>query len=788
MAFLTEFQADEIKKKLIEDKSILGKLFKAKKNSFQTISVDHSLVDDYLKRGWEVHGKPLKTKTKLKIAKDHSKQFEDDLWCQFYNLGFRHLNFDENLILPFSKDPKDTKQIDVVAIKEDTIFLIECKSSEKLGPSRLLKDEFELLKLRLDGFKKALWQIYGRDKKVKYIFATRNLRISPDSIHIQRLEDSNAFYFNNNTFDYVNSLIKNYKNAAFYQFLGLVFKNEIINQNKIEIPAVKGQMGNKDYYMFSIEPSLLLKMGFVLHRTRANESEFPTYQRLLVPLRLKGITKFIDEGGYFPNSIILNFNTKKNKVKFEANSKPTDSNACSGKLIIPNAYGIAYIIDGQHRVYGYANSKYVENNTIPVVAFDGLDTIEQLEIFMDINQNQKAVSPSLRLDLEEDLYWDSDRIDSRLKALRSSIIKMLANSESSPLFNMISVGEDKAALTFKPFTTAISNSNLLPTAKGNKYNSESLIGSLYDTNNQDHNKEMYKAKKKVVDFLISCYEFVEQQYPEIFTRDKYFIVSNRGTYAFISVVGSLNKFETERGTIDLNTDTETRFNAIKKYLTTLLYKLSSLDKDEEERQLTLLGSGADTKWLRFFQSLIHSEHYEYNPPELIDWNERQNEELQSEGRKYGVEIEKFIKKQVLNNLKSLFVENWELEINSIKRECLKRAEEEKERNYKEGLGAKEIHWTEMFNINDYKTIIKKYFTKSPEDYGLQAKEGFTPFREIFSIDIGEGFNSNDQRIKWISRFNSYRNLWAHEGTKEKRLNKQEVAFLENIHGHFYEKS
>jgi len=788
MAFLTDYQAEEIRKKMIDDKSILGKLYNAKKNSYQTISVDHSLVDDYLKNGWEVFGKPLKTKTKLKIEKEHSKKFEDDLWCQFYNLGFRHLNFDENFVLPFSKDEKDTKQIDVVAIKDDTIFLVECKSSEKLGPARLLKDEFDLLKFRLDGFKKALWQLYGRDKKVKYIFATRNLRINPDSVHIQRLEESKTFYFNNNTYEYINSLIKNYKKAAFYQFLGLVFKNEIINQNKIEIPAVKGQMGNKEYYMFSIEPSILLKMGFVLHRTRANESEFPTYQRLLVPSRLKGISKFIDEGGYFPNSIILNFNTKKNKVKFEANSKLTDSNACSGTLIIPNAYGIAYIIDGQHRVYGYANSRYLENNTIPVVAFDGLDTIEQLEIFMDINQNQKAVSPSLRLDLEEDLYWDSDRVDSRLKALRSSIIKMLANSESSPLFNMISVGEDKAILTFKPFTAAISNSNLLPTAKGNKYNSDSLIGSLYDTNNQDHNNEMYKAKKKVVDFLITCYYYVEQYFPEIFTRDKYFIVSNRGTYAFISVIGDLNKFETERGTIDINTDNQTRFDAIEKYLTTLLGKLNTLEKEEEERQLTLLGSGADTKWLRFFQSLINSEHNEYNPPELVDWNERQNEELQSEGRKYGVEIEKYIKKQVLNNLRILFSENWELEINSIKRECLKRAEEEKERNYKEGLGVKDIHWTEMFNINDYKTIIKKYFTKSPEDYGLQSEEGFTPFREIFSIDIGEGFNSTDQRIKWISRFNSYRNLWAHEGTKEKRLNKQEVEFLENIHGHFYERS
>lgn len=783
MAFLTDYQAKEIKGKLLKDKSILGKLYKAKNSLYQTISVDHSLVNDYLKDGWEVFGKPLKTKTKLRIAKSHSKQFEDDIWCQFYNLGFRHLNFDESLILPFSKDPKDTKQIDVVAIKDDTIFLIECKSSEKIGPARLLKDEFDLLKLRLDGFKKALWQIFGREKKVKYIFATRNLRINAESIHIQRLEESNAFYFNNNTFDYINSLIKNYKNAAFYQFLGMVFKNEIINQNKIEIPAVKGQMGKKEYFMFSIEPSLLLKMGFVLHRTRANESEFPTYQRLLVPSRLKGITKYIDEGGYFPNSIIINFNTKKNKIKFEPNSKLTDSNACSGNLIIPNAYGIAYIIDGQHRVYGYANSKYVENNTIPVVAFDGLDSKEQLEIFMDINQNQKAVSPSLRLDLEEDLYWDSDRIDSRLKAVRSSIIKMLANSESSPLYNMISVGEDKAKLTFKPFTAALSNSNLLPTAKGNKYNPDSLIGSLYDTNNQDHNKEMYKAKKKVVDFIITCYDFVEQQYPEIFNKEKYFITSNRGTYAFISVIGDLNKFETEKGYLNIDSNTEKRFDKIEKYLTSLLNELSNITKEEEEKYLTILGQGADNAWLRFFQSLINKNHTEYTPPELIDWKERQNEVLQDEGRKYGNEIEKYMKKVVLDNLKVLFGENWELEINTIKTSCLTRANAENEKNYKEGLSDR-VKWTEMFNINDYKTIIEKYWTRKPDN--KNEFPDFKSFDQIFSIDIGNGFNSKTEKLKWISHFNSYRNLWAHEGSKEKRLNKKEVKFLEKIHGHFYQ--
>ncbi len=486
--------------------------------------------------------------------------------------------------------------------------------------------------------------------------------------------------------------------------------------------------------MFSIEPTLLLKMGFILHRTRANESEFPTYQRLLVPSRLGKITKYIDNGGYFPNSIIINFNTKKRKIIFEANSRATNSNSCSGTLKIPNSYGIAYIIDGQHRVYGYANSLFKENNTIPVVAFVNLDTIEQLEIFMDINENQKAVSPSLRLDLAEDFNWGSDRADSRLLALRSSITKKIANSESSPLFNKISVGEDKALLTFKPFMTALNVSGLLPSAKGNKYNPDSLIGSLYDTNNQNHNEEMSKAKKKIVEYIISCYDFVEKNFSDIFNKEKYFIVSNRGTFAFISIIGSLNKFVTEKSLVDKNTNNSERFNAIKPYLESLMISLNNLSDEESSKYLTLLGAGADTKWLRFFQNLINSKFSDYNPIELIDWKERQNEVYQEKGRQYIKEVERHMKKVVLNNIKLLFKENWELEINKIKTSCQERANNENERNYKEGID-KRVEWTEMFNINDYKVIIEKYWSRK-----LENDFNFKTFEEHFSIDIGKGKN------------------------------------------------
>lgn len=778
MAFLTQQQIDEIKGKLVSDKSQIGKIYKAKKSSYQLLNVDHSLVEGYLKEGWETYGQPLKTKTQLRKLKKHSTKFEDDIWCQFYELGYRTLNYDENFVLPFSKDG-DKKQIDVIAVNDETIFLIECKSSNNPRKAPSYKDEFELLGIRLDGFKKSLQQIFGCEKKVKYIFATRNIRINPESEDLKRLEITRSFYYNNNTYEYVNSLIKNYKNAAFYQFLGLIFKNEIINQNKIEIPAVRGKMGQKIYYMFSIEPSTLLKMGFILHRTKANESEFPTYQRLLVPTRLTGITKFIDGGGYFPNSIIVNFSSKKYKLIFEPNSKCGDSISASGTLKIPNSYGIAYIIDGQHRVYGYANSVYVANNTIPVVAFDGLDTIEQLEIFMDINQNQKAVSPSLRLDLEEDLYWDSDRADSRLKALRSSIIKKLANTESSPLYNKISVGEDKSALTFKPFTTAISNSELLPIAKGNKYEDESLVGCLYDINNLDHNNEMIKAKEKVVNFIMKCYEYVETEYSDIFNAKNYFIISNRGTFAFISLIGSLNKFESEQGNVNKNTNAEERFTQIKPYLKTLLDNIKNLSDEEKERQLSLLGAGADSKWFKFFQLIVNSKYPEYNPSDLTDWKERQNEEYQNQGRTYVREVERHMKKIILDNLKLLFQDNWELEINRIKTACQQRANDENEKNYKEGI-SKRVSWTEMFNINDYKEIIDKYWSQKPDP----MIDGYRSFAEHFSIDTGVGKNKKDL-IKWISFFNSYRNQLAHEGSKEKGINKEEVNYLETIYRHFF---
>ncbi len=775
MAFIEGTEVEQLKSKITEDASLLGKLYKAKKGDYYIRNVDHNLAEDWIKDGWEEIGQ-LKTKTRLRKPKSHSTKFEDDVWCQLYDLGYRCLNTGNDFILPFGKDPLEKKQIDVFAVNDDSILLIECKSSETLSKPPSFKTEFEGLERRLDGFAKTLEQLYGRTRKIKYIFATRNFRIETDSADIERLQSTGSFFYNDNTFEYVNSLLKAYKKAAHYQFMSLLFKGKAINKDRIEVPAIKGFMGNKEYYMFSIEPQLLLKIGFILHRTRANKAELPTYQRLLVPQRLQGISKFIDDGGYFPNSIILNF-SKNDHLQFEAAQKTANSRSQLGILKIPNAYAIAYIIDGQHRVYGYAQSDFKESNTIPVVAFYGLESTEQLKIFMDINENQKAVSPTLRITLEKDLYWNSDRADSRLKALRSSIIDELSTSLNGPLYNKISLGEDKAKLSASPFGDALMGSGLLPKARGNNYEISGSDASLYNIHNHNHNQAMQHAQSSIVKFLNKCYDFVEDNYPEIFNRDRYFILSNRGTFAFIRLIGSLNVFESTNKNVSVMTKPDERFECISKYIDALMNSLKNLPKDEEDRLLGKLGAGADTYWFRYFQSLVKQKFPNFMPEGLADWEERQDSELLEDGRRYGTEVERFIKKNVIHNLKILFNDDWDLEIGSIKNECVNRANAEIEKRYKDGFGRKDIPWTDMFFILDYKTIIEKYWTKLPE----VRNENFKNFEELFSVDVGHGFNSKTEKTKWLSLLNTYRNSYAHDGSKDKGLTKEEVKTLEKIH-------
>lgn len=761
MTSLTTSQIQAIKEHMTNDESVLTKKFKAKKTPYYTKSISLNELEDYINEGWE-EVSTSKFKAKIQKMKPLGVKFEDDIWCMFYNLGFRNLNYDENLIIQWGDNPEDKHQLYIVAVGEEAIFVVECKATGSLKAASFKKDIGDMC-LYKDGVMKVLRQIYGNYKKIKFVFATRNYIFADGCEDEKRLLDNKIFQFTDNTYDYVNSLIKSYRSTVIYQFYGLMFQHERINNDKIRIPALKGTMGGHNYYMLSIEPAKLLKIGFVLHRTKVNtQITVPTYQRLLVPSRLKGIGEFIDKGGYFPNTVIVNFDNsnKKNRIQFEQTAGGTDDTKTKlGYLTIPNAYCIAYIIDGQHRVYGYAGSKYKDTNTIPVVAFEGLPSDEQLKIFMDINEHQKAVSPGLRLDLTEDLNWDSPRLDSRLKALRSSIIKQLGSGNNSVLARKISIGEDTAKLAFKPFDTALSQSSLLPKATTKEFIKHTDV-CLYNINCVEHNKAMYDSQKRISNLIKDCYAYVYHKMSDAHKEEyEKFIECNRGTYAFVSLIASLNEHLISNGDLSQTSSTKEQVDKISSFFDVLIDYLCNMPVEDQAQILLIKGAGADTFWLRMYQNAIRKQMSSYNPDGLEAWLETQDKDLQEEGKECGKQIEKQIKTVILSKLEDLYGETWESKVKKIMGKCLQRMDDNEDTDNQD--------WTDLMTLQDYKEIIDSNWSVRKEDDDL-----FVTFEDEFSIQVSDSFRTKTDKLKWINDLISFSKAWT--TTKGRALSQAEV--------------
>ena len=759
MATLTELEIEKIKEHMLHEEDALKIKFKAKNTQFDTRKVLHSEVEIYENQGW-IAGTPMKTKTLISRRKDYSRQFEDDVWCMFYNLGFRILNADEKLRIQWGDQEGEDKQIDVVAVGTDAIFVVECKSAEKPKKQSFQQTLLEMSQYK-NGIAESLRQIYGKEKRVKFIFATRNYRIEEDGDDSVRMKNNGIYHLDENGYNYICNLVKSYQSSVIYQFYGMMFKDELINDKPIIIPALKGQMGGKNYYLFSIEPSTLLKIGFVLHRTKVNDSMAPTYQRLLVPKRLKGITKFIDDGGFFPNSIILNFAEPNDDVKvtFDPIHKEEASDAEFGLLNIPNAYGIAYIIDGQHRVYGYSNSQYKDVHTIPVVAFQDMPSEEQLKIFMEINENQKSVSKNLRIDLEEDLFWTSPRLDSRMKALRSSTIKMLCAQSGNVLFNKISIGEDQADLSSVFFDKGLSQSGLIPKAKQTKWSGDT-DSCLYDINETNIDKAMKESRKRIVQFLNGCYEIADSNMNE--ETKETFLFSNRATFPFVTLSGLLHTYLFNCGEINSFSTIKERISKITPYIEVLCEGLNNIPEEESIFLKGIQGQGAEKKWLLSYQNIVNRTYPDYFPEELKEWKEMRDQDVQQEGDDLKDRIKRILRTLIFAKLEEVYGRDSEKNIAKLKHDCEGKIFDAYGEN--DDFNLEDYDWKEWLEIADYKAIIDKNYS-------------YDKFAEAFGIPLSDKATSKKDRLSWISL------IEPQKGKKKSAMTKSDVNRLWLIHDH-----
>jgi DGQHR domain-containing protein len=146
------------------------------------------------------------------------------------------------------------------------------------------------------------------------------------------------------------------------------------------------------------------------------------FQRKLDPRRADEIARYIDEGiGTIPSSIVLSAQTDAQLAYTRARRSITFKRTPKSFLII----------DGQHRVFGFAKAK--STLRVPVVIYNSLTRAEECKLFIDINTTQRPVPNELLLDIKR--LADSETSE---ESVLTDVFDFFTKESDSPLLGLMS--------------------------------------------------------------------------------------------------------------------------------------------------------------------------------------------------------------------------------------------------------------------------------------------------------------------------------------------------------------
>ncbi len=732
-----------LRDKMIPVKSIPAEIRK-RLSAHKLVTVAPTQVPEYEDDGWVVDKRNKRT-VRMRKLKPHDIAFEDRVWAAFAKLDFTHLNRDRAFVLQYGHGASENQQIDVFAADDEVVLVIECKSTNETRTAQF-KKEVEAIQGRRQGVVQDIRREFP-GHKVKFILATNGFGVSPATA--ERIAEADIIHMDEDVIEYYLGLAEHLGRAARYQLLGSLFAGAKIPNLENKVPAIEAKMGGHRYYSFSIEPERLLKLAYILHRNRANSNLMPTYQRLIKKQRLKGIAQFVETGGYFPNSLILSLDGGARGLKFEPFPKH-EGKTRAGVLHLPQTFRAAYVIDGQHRLYGYANSPRANTDLIPVVAFVNLERSDQVRLFMDINENQQAVPKNLRLTLNADLLNDSKNLGERIKALKLQLAQQLGEDKSSPLFGRVLIGENSKStlrcLTIDAISRGIDRGGFLGSFTKTEVKE---WGTFYRGSNEATGIPLFEYLCLGIGYVR---DGLDTQF-KLGSSPGGFVFINNGMESLIRILGdAVEHVATSEGYNPREKTARELFDEAIPYLDPMIDHLASLDASTALEYRQLYGSGAGTKYWRRLQQAINEARPDFNPQGLAEYLEDEEKQFNDESRDMIAEIERFMKEDIRGRLQDEYANNW-LKQGVPKKIVVEAGKLAVERNVERESDQELTAWDCLYIVN-YRDIM----TQTQDVWKRLFERQYTrPGEE----NISGGWKA---RTNWIVRLNDLRNDVNHSRT------------------------
>jgi DGQHR domain-containing protein len=737
---------------LLSDASAQKSAFRARNSSSVKRSVHSADAESMKKRGWEIL-REGKRSVQLKRPKSHDERTEDRAWCLLYRMGYEEISGCRFTIrFKRSNGSLGAKQIDAFGCDAETAIVIECKSREQRGRRSLQKDIQETASLQNYIRNSVFLHFSGRAKpKLIWLYVTSNIIWS--DADVERARDSSIYIITENELQYFETYLRHMGPAGRYQILGEFLKGQRIPAllgNKL--PAVRGKLGGQKFYSFVTTPRNLLKIAFVNHQALNHPDGRPAYQRMVNPKRLKEIGQFISEkGGFFPTNLLINFTTS---PKFEplSNKENTDPNIHFGWLTLPAVYRSAWVIDGQHRLYGYSGlaERFLDQSLL-VLAFDKMDTHKEADLFITINHKQKSVARSLLVTLLADLRMGDADPKTALSALASMIVRRLSGDKTSPFVQRFALPDVSAGpmqnLTISEVVNGLNRSGLV----GKVVHGTTAPGPMTGATDED---TVERARL----ILNRYFEALRLAHPQRWEAGKAaYICVNPGIRAHLALIPEIVAYSSHKRGLEFMTLGEERFaeELIRVAEPIFSFVRDASDDEIKSRFSRKFGEGGVKEYLYELCKLVIGVSSDFGSDEFKRYIEQEASNQIEEANIGIMKLSELMMDVVVKILKAVYGEQrlasgefayWELGVRN--RRVIENAFRKQQEDPVDRRKRKEAY----LDIVDLKEIV-------------ESKDNWLHFEALFNNPLpSEKKGSKKYHTAWIVRFNDIRKIAAHKSS------------------------
>lgn len=749
---------------LLTEQTRLNREAVKRRKPYDEQSISAAQLPEFEGKGWQ-RDRDLKRLIKVRKEKSRDERLENRFWMLLYRLGYPEINEGRSFSVAIERKGASIirKQIDVFAKDDETVIVAECKCCEKMSRRTLQKDVEEFANLK-GPIANAVRKHYGDSPKLKiiWLFVTENvIWSSPDK---QRAAGENIQIITERELRYYVQIAEHLGKAARYQFLAEFLKDQAIpGLSNRAVPAIKGKLGGRHFFAFVSTPRHLLKIAFVNHRSLNDPDGAPTYQRLVSRGRLKAVGDYIKNGGYFPNNILLSF-TK--AVRFDKVSKDAEADVTYGQLYLPDTYRSAWIIDGQHRLYGFApiDDKFLDQNVI-VVSFERLPKTEEANLFVTINHEQKPVPKHLLDDLEGELKWGSEVPAERVGAISARLINYLNGDVGDPFYNRVVqqgiASTSRTSLTIPALKDALKRSGLI----GRPILGKSTL-DLGPLSGKTDSESLDRARTALNQFFNTIRDANVIEWES--GREGH-LCTNVGVQAYILLLAELIKYwEANTASDPREMEVEEMLVEIEEYLSPILELLRTSSAVEiKERFQVPFGSGGPPEYFFRLCKIVKSDYPDFEPEGLANWEaERSHERIQEADKKL---------KEIVADMRHQIFETFKA-IHGVERDAY----------WEQGVVDKGIKTAAYTKSLDYvvadRLPLETYLEVVDMKKIIETRENWPLFKPTFNIPE-PGDKGVAKNTKWMIRINELRRISAHPA-KERHYKVEDFEYIDFVYEEF----